>query len=145
MAGRRSSAPGRGAIPGPGLLAAALVWGWAGLAAAQTVVVDTAACRVLTVHQPAPDVAFRPGVEALGRPVAPADLGGGPSPVARSFAFDLNADLRPYLRPGSALFQPQLNVGRVVVGTDGTVLFNGRRLDDGDRAALAAACRRVAR
>lgn len=122
-----------------------LVWVWADLAAAQTVVVDTAACRVLTPHQPAPDVAFRPGVDATGRPVAPADLGGGPSPVARSFAFDLNADLRPYLRPGSALFQPQLNVGRVAVGADGTVLFNGQRLDDGDRAALAAACRRVVR
>jgi len=67
---------GRGKIPCLSifLVAAALQ------AAAQTVVVDSAACRALTAHQPAPDVAYRPGVDATGRPVAPADLGGAPQP-----------------------------------------------------------------
>jgi hypothetical protein len=134
---------GRGKIPCHSifLVAAALQ------AAAQTVVVDSAACRALTAHQPAPDVAYRPGVDATGRPVAPADLGGAPqpSPLAGSFVFDLNADLRPYLPPGSALFQPQLSVGRVAIAPDGAVLFNGRPLNPADRAALAAACRRAPR
>jgi hypothetical protein len=134
----------RGAIPG---FAAAVFAAMLHAAAAQTVVVDSAACRALTVHQPAPDVAYRPGVDAMGRAVPPADLGGAPqpSPLARNFVFDLNADLRPYLRPGSALFQPQLSVGRVSVAPDGTVLFNGQPLGQADRAALAAACRQPPR
>lgn len=134
-----------GAIPGLPVAAVVAVAVWAHAACAQTVVVDSAACRTLTTHTPAPDVAFRPGIDATGRAVAPADLGSGPSPVARSFVFDLNADLRRYLPAGSALFQPQMNVGRVSVGADGSVLFNGQRLSDPDSAALAAACRRAPR
>lgn len=111
---------------------------------AQTIVVDTAACRALTVaHQPSGDVAYKPGVDAQGRAVAPADLGTPAPPVlAQGFTFDLNIDLRPYLAAGSALFQPQLNVGRVTIGPTGTVLFNGQPLPQQDAAALAAACRR---
>lgn len=113
-------------------------------ARAQTIVVDTAACRALTVaHQPTDDVSYKPGVDARGRAVAPADLNAPAPPVlAPSFTFDLNADLRPYLRAGSPLFQPQLNVGRVTIGPTGTVLFNGQPLPQQDAAALAAACRR---
>jgi hypothetical protein len=135
---------GRGAIPG-------LVASWILLAAigslpavAQTVIVDTAVCRSVTLHQPAPDVAFRPGVDVTGRPVVPADLGAAPQILPQAFTFDLNADIRPFLPPGSPLFQPQLSVGRVTVGGDGSVMFNGQRLGGADQAALATLCRRQA-
>jgi hypothetical protein len=138
----RITSRGRGAIPG--LVASCLVFmaGAGATAAAQTVVVDTAVCRAVTLHQPAPDVAFRPGVDVLGRPVAPADLGAAPQLVPQAFTFDLNADLRPFLPPGLALFQPQLSVGRVTIGGDGSVLFNGQRLGSSDQSALATLCRR---
>jgi hypothetical protein len=42
------------------------------------IAVTPADCRLLERHQPAPDVAYRPGVDVRGRPVAPADLGGAP-------------------------------------------------------------------
>ncbi len=114
--------------------------------AAQTIVVDTAACRALVVaHQPADDVALKPGVDVRGRPVAPAELA-APTPVlAPNFTFDLNADLAPFLAPGSRLFQPQLNVGRVTIAPDGNVAFNGRPLAATDAAALATVCRRAPR
>ena len=68
-----------------------------------------------------------------------------PSPLVQSFTFDLNADLRRYLPAGSQLFQPQLGLGRVTIGADGAVLFNGQRLGGEDRAAVAALCRRSVR
>ena len=37
-------------------------------------VIDAATCRLLERHHPAPDVAYRPGVDVQGRAVAPADL-----------------------------------------------------------------------
>ena len=137
---------GRGARPGRVAVAAAIALCCLPFAAGgQTITIDSGACRALTAHQPAPDVAYRPGVDATGRAVAPADLSGGPSPVAQSFVFDLNADLRPFLPPGSRLFQPQIGVGRITVGADGGLLFNGQRLAGEDRAAVAALCRRPAR
>ena len=33
-------------------------------------------CRRLVAHKPADDVTYKPGVDAYGRPVAPADLAG---------------------------------------------------------------------
>src|SRR3546814_15670542 len=54
-------------------------------AAAESVVVEAGSlttsiteddCARLVPHVPAPDVEYRPGVDAAGRPVAPADLPG---------------------------------------------------------------------
>lgn len=113
-------------------------------AVSQTVVVDSAACRALAVHQPSPDVAYRPGVDVRGRPVVGADLNPTPPLLPPTLSFDLNADLAPFLPAGSRLSLPQMGVGRVTLGPDGKVLFNGQQVGQGDGAALAAACRRVA-
>jgi len=142
------------------LPAVALAFATSAVAQAQTIVVDGAACRALATHQPAPDVAYRPGVDARGRPVAGADLAPSAPVLSPSFTFDLNADLAPYLPAGSRLAinadlapylpagsrlaMPQMGVGRVTLGPDGKVLFNGQQVGQGDGAALAAACRRVA-
>ncbi|MBM3524508.1 MAG: hypothetical protein FJX57_16295, partial [Alphaproteobacteria bacterium] len=97
-------------------------------AQAQTITIDGAACRALLVeHKPSADVEYKPGVDARGRPVAPADLNAGarPSVLAPSFTFDLRTDLAPYLPPGSRLIRPELTVGRIVLDSKGAVLLNG--------------------
>ncbi|MFM8988843.1 MAG: hypothetical protein ACKOUS_04100 [Alphaproteobacteria bacterium] len=113
-------------------------------ALAQTVVVDSAACRALATHQPSPDVAYRPGVDVRGRPVVGADLNPAPAILPPTLSFDLNADLAPFLPAGSRLSLPQMGVGRVTIGPDGKVMFNGQPVGQGDGAALAAACSRAA-
>ena len=40
----------------------------------QVVVIDNARCRIATRHEPAPDVAYKPGVDVDGNPVVPADV-----------------------------------------------------------------------
>jgi hypothetical protein len=115
-------------------------------AAAQTVVVDKAVCRTLVAHQPAADVAFRPGVDSRGRRVAGADLEPSAPPVlAREWSFDLNVDLRGRVPAGSPLFEPQLNVGRITMAPDGKIAFNGQPLGDPEQVALAELCARRAR
>ncbi len=115
-------------------------------AAAQTLIVEGSACRALVAHVPAVDTAYQPGVDARGRVVAPADLAGSAPPaLASSFTFDLRVDLAPYLPRTSPLFQPQLGIGRVTVSPDGSVVFNGQKLDSPERAAIAALCQRAPR
>lgn len=114
-------------------------------AAAQTLVVEGSACRALVAHVAGSDTAYRPGVDARGRAVAPADLTESAPVLAPSFTFDLRADLAPYLPRTSPLFQPQLGVGRVTASPDGSVAFNGQKLDSPERAAIAALCQRAPR
>jgi len=114
-------------------------------ATAQTLVVEGSACRALVAHVPSADTAYQPGVDARGRAVAAADLS-EPAPVlAPSFTFDLRVDLAPFLPRTSPLFQPQLGVGRVTVSPDGSIAFNGQKLDSPERAAIAALCQRAPR
>ena len=101
------------------LLLAAAALAAHGQARAQTIVVDSAACRALAVHQPSPDVAYKPGVDVRGRPVVGADLNPAPQFLPPTLSFDLNVDLAPYLPAGSRLAMPQMGVGRVTLGPDG--------------------------
>ena len=48
-------------------------------AESKAVTLSKAACARLVQHVPADDVTYKPGVDARGRPVVPADLGGGPT------------------------------------------------------------------
>jgi hypothetical protein len=114
-------------------------------ALAQTLLVESSVCRALAVHRPAPDVAYRPGLDVQGRPVAPADLHSSAPWLAPNFTFDLNADLRGYLPPSSALSHPQLQVGRITLRPDGAVLLNGQELATAETARVALLCRRVPR
>jgi hypothetical protein len=115
-------------------------------AMAHKVTISGADCRRLVQHQPAPDVAYKPGVDARGRKVAPADLNAAPQiRVPETITFDAAADLRRFGIPAtSPLFQPNVHVGRVDVRQDGRVFFNGERLGDPEIAALEELCRRPA-
>ena len=105
-------------------------------------------CRAVVAHQPAPDVAYQPGVDALGRPVAPADLGGAPQirlpdPLVIPITIDLAERLD--LSTAAGALEPELQVGVVTVDRSGRVTFNGVPLTSDDQVALEAACREALR
>lgn len=109
-------------------------------AAAQTLVVDSAACRLLERYLPEPgqDPSYRPGEDVHGRPVAPADLGGSKAlDLPETFEFDV--EIRP--RDSGRLRDSRIAVGRVSVLPDGRLLWNGEPLDDARRVALLELCR----
>jgi len=112
-------------------------------AGAQTLVIEAADCRRLVEHVPAPDVAYRPGVDVEGRPVAPADLDGGVTlDLPKEYLIDIEVDLAERLgiprRPG--LFDGDVEVGVVAVrGND--VYFNGKLIEESGLAELRRLCR----
>lgn len=100
-------------------------------------------CRRLERHVPAPDVAYRPGVDVRGRPVAPADLAPAPAIVPERLAIHLGVDLQRRLGLPDDLIA-DLPLGVVEIENE-RVLFNGRPLAPDATAALAAACREARR
>jgi hypothetical protein len=113
-------------------------------AAAQSIYIDGVDCQRLTVnHVPAADVEYKPGVDAQGRKVAPADLNGGAQikPPER-ITFDVAADLRRFGIPStSPLFQPNVPLGKVTVERDGRAFYNGQPLQNPEVEALRELCR----
>jgi hypothetical protein len=111
--------------------------------------VTEADCRRLVLHEPAPDVAYQPGVDVRGKEVAPADLQGsntlGQKLLETEIAFDLN--LNPLLFAGNPALaetfdEATVNFGRVTYdkGT-GRMTLDGEPLTDPQQAAIVAACR----
>ncbi len=100
-------------------------------------------CRRLERHVPAPDVAYRPGVDVRGRPVVPADLAPPPAIVPDRLTILLGVDLQRRLGLPRDLIA-DLPLGVIEI-ENGQALFNGRPLAADDAAALAAACREARR
>ena len=109
---------------------------------AQKTTITGVDCRRLVRYQPAPDVAYKPGVDVKGRKVAPADVNDAPQiKVPETITFDAAVDLRRFGIPDSSpLFEPNVRIGRVDVQQDGRVYFNGQRLGDPEIAALEQFC-----
>jgi len=112
--------------------------------AGETVVISRDDCLRAIRHVPSADAAYAPGVDARGRPVAPADLGGGPRiALPEILAFDINIDVGRYLG-GSRYGTLDMAVGTVVYDVaSGRLTFNGEVLTDADQRAVAEACRRA--
>ena len=123
-------------------------------AAAELVVISRDDCARIAAHTPAPDVAYRPGVDARGRPVAPADLEDnvtldyGARDVVVEIAVPLRAfpgtpgDETEFSGAGGIVdrFDATADIG-VVTLRDGLVYFNGQPISSRERELLAAACR----
>jgi hypothetical protein len=95
-------------------------------------------CARIVAHAPEPSVTWRPGVDTLGRAVAPADLASPQLVAPPRIEFMLSVDLarRLDLAPGLV---GDLPLG--IVSVEGSrLLFNGRPLSDAAQAELAAAC-----
>lgn len=100
-------------------------------------------CQYLTRYQPAPDVNFQPGVDVRGRPVAPADIGGGQQlklPETIYIPIEVDIGQRYHIPANSPLWKATAEIGTVAVTGD-QVTFNGQPLTADDNAALAAMCR----
>jgi len=102
-------------------------------------------CRRLVQHRPSADVAYKPGVDVSGNPVAPADLPGtaritAPNEITINLAIDV---LQQYGVPADSLLSPS---GEASIGTvkydiaSGRLTYNGQPLTDSEQDALAAAC-----
>jgi hypothetical protein len=125
---------------------------------AETVKLSTGDCTKLVQHQPADDVTYKPGVDVRGKPVAPADLGGGtnmqiPDEIDIHIGIDLAdrmawrgsaASAIPGLPPSGptrrVLPYEEASVGMLtIIGND--AYWNGERIAPQDEALLAEACR----
>ncbi len=122
-------------------------------APAETVIVTRADCARIVAHVPAPDVAYRPGVDAEGNPVAPADLPEQPrldiDPEAIAVEIDLPVraftgtpgDSGAFTGAGGAIdrFDATARIGVVTI-ENGIVRFDGQPLSAPDLERIAAAC-----
>lgn len=100
-------------------------------------------CARISAHRPEAGVAYQPGRDVYGKPVSPADLDGGsgiklPEEITLYIGIDL---AEKYGIGAGGDFTGEGIVGRVTVVGD-AVYFNGKRIDDRDRHAIAEACRR---
>ena len=114
---------------------------------AQAVTVTRTDCTQVIRHQPAPDVAYSPGVDVNGDAVAPADLETGITVEPLS---EINIPITIDLQERFGIpADPRLYEGEAYVGTvthvDGRTLFNGRPLAAGGDVDLIAACREILR
>lgn len=109
--------------------------------------VDPALCQTLVQHVPDADVAYQPGFDVHGKPVAPADLPGQPSiqlpdvikiPLTLDLAKTLNLkpSAYPFNKFGSGT-EAQLGVLTI---EGNRVEFNGKPLTDAQQDKLAVLC-----
>jgi hypothetical protein len=98
--------------------------------------------RLVEYHQ-APGVEYQPGVDVHGRPVAPADLGGGYNikpPEIIVIPIEVLVQDRFNIPANSVLWNAEAQVGTVIVKGN-QVYYEGQLLGDPEAAALAELCR----
>jgi hypothetical protein len=113
---------------------------------AQSAMADVAVskrdCDRLVKYRQAPGVEYQPGVDAHGRPVAPADLGGGYNikvPEIIVIPIEVLLQDRFHIPANSVLWDAKAQVGTVIVKGD-QVYYEGQLLGDPEAAALAELC-----
>lgn len=111
----------------------------------ESVVVTGKICNRVTAYVPADDVAYQPGVDVDGNAVAPADIPGSQTfELPDNIAFEL--PLNPFEYVGNSDLaekfpDAQFSVGRVEYDlSSGKLTLNGKVLNQGQNAAIAAAC-----
>ncbi|MEO3430049.1 hypothetical protein AAFN88_14410 [Pelagibius sp. CAU 1746] len=115
--------------------------------------ISKADCGRLSRHFPAPDVAYQPGRDVRGKPVAPADLEGGPNgdgglvlPEAVVIPIEVSLFERYGLPANGINYKGDIFIGEVVVDVaSGRAIFNGQPLQSEEEAELAARCQRILR
>jgi len=115
--------------------------------AATSPVVDPALCQSLVKHVPSADVAYQPGVDVSGKPVAPADVPGGtPLALPQKITIPLTLNLANTLHLDTSQY-PASNFGAGTEAWLGTltvegdhVSFNGKPLSNEQQENLAVLC-----
>jgi len=127
------------------VLATVTVAGAPGHAAERTIAVARSDCELAVRYVPPPGVAYQPGVDVHGKPVAPADLDGNQRlQLPDTIAVVITDDLRKRfgLPDDSPLFDANSFIGIVALRmSDHRLTFNGVELSDREADALAAVCR----
>jgi hypothetical protein len=122
------------------LVLAALTWA---APANAEIAISRKDCQRLVNHEPAPDVTYQPGVDVHGRPVAPADLGGGQQiqlPDVIYIPIEVLIQDKYGIPANSVLYDATALVGVVAVRGN-RVYFEDQELTDPEIAALEQACR----
>jgi len=110
--------------------------------AAENLKLTKRVCNKAVRHVPTADATYQPGVDVRGRPVAPADIGGG-SAIRLPDSYSINLEIDLFQNFGIPL-DPRLqgtdlSVGRIDIrGND--VYFNGQPLQDDAERAFVALC-----
>lgn len=119
----------------------------AGTAAPVRITITKLDCSRLVRHLPAPDVAYKPGVDVHGKAVAPADLpGSGANAVPNLIPEVLEIPLNVKPMQGKAYATNGLDDTNMSLGTvrynlaTGNFTINGQPLGDPEQQALAEAC-----
>jgi hypothetical protein len=114
-------------------------------AAERTIAIARSDCELAVRYVAPPGVAYQPGVDVNGHPVAPADLDGDHRLRLRdSIPVIISDDLRKQfgLPDNSPLFDANAYLGIVELRlSDRRLTFNGVELSDPEADALAAMCR----
>ncbi len=103
-------------------------------------------CARLVAHIPTADVAYQPGVDAYGRAVVPADLGGGTQiPVPETLHIPIEIDLldRFGIPAHPDLFESDIPLGEVIY-RNGRLSFNGQPRQNDATAELTTRCQQIA-
>lgn len=117
------------------LLLAGPAWG--------DVVVSRRDCDRLVKYEQPPGVEYQAGIDAHGRPVAPADLGGGSTikaPDIIVIPIEVLVQDRFNIPANSVLWDGTIQAGTVVV-KGGQVFYEGQLLGDAETSALGELCR----
>lgn len=111
-------------------------------AAADKLRVNKRDCQSIIRHNPQ-GAEYKPGVDAHGRPVKPADVGGGsPITLPKEITIDIGIDLaEKYGLGAGGKYTGEAVVGKVTV-KNGRAYWNGKPLDQSEENAIAEACRR---
>jgi hypothetical protein len=115
---------------------------WAAPASAE-IAISRKDCQRLVNHEPAPDVTYQPGVDVHGRPVVPADLGGGQPiqlPDVIYIPIEVLIQDKYGIPANSVLYDATALVGVVSVRGN-QVYFEDQPLTDPEIVALEEACR----
>ncbi len=124
------------------MIALTLSIAWAAPASAE-IAISRKDCQRLVNHEPAPDVTYQPGVDVHGRPVAPADLGGGQQiqlPDVIYIPIEVLIQDKYGIPANSVLYDATALVGVVSVRGN-QVYFEDQPLTDPEIVALEEACR----
>ena len=125
-----------------GLIALTLSVAWAAPASAE-IAISRTDCERLVRHEPAPEVAYQPGVDVHGRPVVPADLDGGQQiqlPDVIYIPIEVLMQDKYGIPANSVLYDATALVGVVSVRGN-QVYFEDQPLTDPEIVALEQACR----
>jgi hypothetical protein len=95
-------------------------------------------CRLLPDHKASADVTYKPGVDARGKPVVPADINAAPMGLAeQTIVVPLTIDLAKRLNHHTKGLDLEATPGFLEIAPSGRITYNGRDLTSQVHAVCA--------